>query len=73
LHLQAVLTRLDDEKVGRQGFASEMEAAAAASRIAAARLTVASLSSKVHLTDCTTAAFPSKYMCPISLSATTTF
>ena len=49
LRMQAALTQLDGQKVGRQGFASEAEAAAAAERIAAAQLQVASLSSKVHL------------------------
>lgn len=44
---QAQLTRLDNQKVGRQGFATEAEAAAAAERIASAKLRVALLSSKV--------------------------
>ena len=45
--LQAALTQLDGQKVGRQGFATEAEAAEAAGRVAAAQLQVASLSSKV--------------------------
>lgn len=43
---QAQLTKLDNQKVGRQGFATEAEAAAAAERIASATLRVALLSSK---------------------------
>ena len=45
--LQAALTQLDGQKVGRQGFATEAEAAQAAKRVTAAQLLVASLSSKV--------------------------
>ena len=47
LCLQAALTQLDGRKVGRQGFADEGDARAAAARIAAADLSVAALSSKV--------------------------
>jgi hypothetical protein len=53
--LQAALTQLDGQKVGRQGFASEAEAAQAAARVAAAQLQVAALSSKVSpalMLDC---------------------
>jgi hypothetical protein len=48
LLLQAALTQLDGQKLGRQGFATEAEAAEAARRVAAAHLAVLSLSSKVR-------------------------
>lgn len=45
--MQAALTQLDGEKVGRQGFASAAEAEAAAQRIRESALTVAALTNKV--------------------------